>query len=521
MNRRNFLRATGALGLPAFFGSSLSAASLKLLRSCIDEESDKVLVLIRLAGGNDSLNTLVGLDQLDKLHQVRPSLALPESSLLSLTDTTSLHGSMLGMKSLFDDGKLNAIQAVGYPDQNRSHFRSTDIWTSASSANEFETSGWLGRHLQQDHPDYPSGYPNEAFSAPLAITMGNVLSETCQGMAGNFGTAVNNPFNFLFIAPGGDSPLPVDTYYGDEVSYIRNLIGQSNEYGAIVQESAEAGNSLAENYTEGKLSQQLRNIAYLISGGLKTKIYVATLTGFDTHASQVTGESTMGTHADLLRELSDSIKAFQDDLAQLGLADRVMGMTFSEFGRRIKDNGSNGSDHGDAGAMFLFGNCVTGGVIGENPIIDTAVDQRTGVPFQYDFRDVYGTVLTDWFEVPEATVRQIIRPEFQRLPILNDCSADSTTSTTNGAAAGWLVGQPMPNPIRYRSRINVFTPVTTEATVQIIDLSGKVLNSGTVQLIGGQENQLPIQAGRLPAGTYIYRISTATGANFSRNFLKQ
>ena len=273
---------------------------------------------------------------------------------------------MTGMQTLFTEGKLGAVQAVGYPNQNRSHFRSTDIWTSASPADEVITTGWVGRYLAEDHPDFPTNYPSDAFPDPLAMTMGNVISETCQGLSSNFSVAVNNPFNYLYIAPGGDTPLPANTNYGSEVSYVRDLIGQSNEYGSVVQNAANAGASMATTYTDGGLSRQLRNVATLISGGLTTKIYVATLTGFDTHSGQVSGSDPLsGTHANLLTELSDSIKAFQDDLEALGLADRVMGMTFSEFGRRIKDNASAGSDHGDAGALFVFGNCVAGGITGD------------------------------------------------------------------------------------------------------------------------------------------------------------
>ncbi|OAV45026.1 DUF1501 domain-containing protein [Lewinella sp. 4G2] len=423
MKRRNFLRSVGALSIPALLNNGVAGAPLQLFTQFINPDSDKVLVLIRLAGGNDSLNTLIGTDQIENLRIVRPNIALPDSGIIDLTPETGLHSAMTGMKTLFDEGKLGAVQAVGYPNQNRSHFRSTDIWTSASDADEVITTGWLGRYLENDHPEYPTGYPSTEYTDPLAMTMGTVISETCQGTSSNFSVAVNNPFNYLYIAPGGDTPLPVGTNYGTEVDFVRTLIGQSNEYGEVVQNAANAGNSLADNYTTGRLSKQLRDIAYLISGGLKTKVYVATLTGFDTHSAQVNdGDRLTGRHAELMTELSDSIKAFQDDLEALGLADRVMGMTFSEFGRRIKDNASNGSDHGDAGSLFVFGNCVAGGITGTNPVIDTEVDQITGVPYQYDFRDVYGSVLMDWFDVPETTVQNLVYPGFQYLPIFNGCN---------------------------------------------------------------------------------------------------
>lgn len=435
MKRRNFLRTAGALSLPALIKGGVAASPLQLFSQFINPNSDRVLVLIRLSGGNDGLNSLIGIDQLSNLQQVRANVALPDNGFINLTPTVGLHQNMTGMKALFDDGKLGAIQAVGYPNQNRSHFRSTDIWTSASASDEVISTGWMGRYLDLDHPEFPEGYPNEEFDYPLAMTMGNVVSETCQGISSNFSVAVNNPFSFTYIAPGGETELP-DNYYGDEVSFVRNLIGQSNQYGDIVETAANAGNSLATNYTEGRLSDQLRDIAYLISGGIGTKIFIATLGGFDTHSQQVNGDNTTGDHAELLQELSDSIKAFSDDLALLGLNDRVLGLTFSEFGRRIRSNVSNGTDHGDAGPLFLFGDCVQGGILGNNPEIDTEVGQNTGVPFQYDFRDVYGSVLVDWFGVSQATVSNLISGGFNYLPIANGCSQTLNVDLANISARG-------------------------------------------------------------------------------------
>jgi uncharacterized protein (DUF1501 family) len=421
MKRRNFLRTVGALSMPALINGGIAAAPMELFTQFINPNSDKILVLVRLSGGNDGLNTLIGLDQLSNLQQVRPNVALPNNGFINLTANVGLHKNMTGMKDLFDNGKLGAIQAVGYPNQNRSHFRSTDIWTSASGSEQVLSTGWMGRYLEGDHPGFPEGYPNDEFDYPLAMTMGNAVSQTCQGISSNFSVAVNNPNSFTYIAPGGDTPLP-DSYYGDEVDFVRNLIGQSNAYGDVVTEAAEAGNNLADNYTDGPLSGQLRNIALLLSGGIQTKIFITTLGGFDTHSVQVDGDNTTGNHAGLMAELSDSLKAFTDDLELLGLSDRVMGLTFSEFGRRIRSNDSNGTDHGDAGPMFLFGDCVQGGILGTNPVIDTEVEQNVGVPFQYDFRDVYGSVLVDWFEVPQSTVNNLITGGFNYLPVAAGCN---------------------------------------------------------------------------------------------------
>lgn len=611
MNRRNFLKTGGALSIPALLQSGIAANPLELFSQFINPDSDRVLVLIRLSGGNDGLNSLIGIDQLDNLSQVRPNVALPDTGYVNLTTLTGLHKSMIGMKELFDNGKLGAIQAVGYPNQNRSHFRSTDIWTSASDAETVITTGWLGRYLDGDHPEYPTGYPNEDFESPLAMTMGNVVSETCQGIATNFSVSVNNPFNYQYIAPGGNTPLP-SNYYGDELGFVRTLIGQSNQYGSVVQNAANAGASLASNYTSGSLSKQLRDIAYLISGGLETKIFVATLGGFDTHANQVSGDNSTGTHADLMTELSDSIKAFMDDLELLGLQQRVLGLTFSEFGRRIRSNVSNGTDHGDAGPLFLFGDCVETGVLGENPIIDTAVSQGTGVPYQYDFRDIYGSVLVDWFDVPQATVQNLVSGGFTYLPIASSCNLPLPADHLNMIATGyddeikvfwntngnddhrggfliersedgrnfrtigqqaafrddfsreyehvdrnvrpgityyyrirvedgdgafdytsvqtarlkgtrngeWAVSLPRPNPVNETSFIKVNAPMDGDVSCDILDSSGRRIRASQHFLVAGIDTQIALQPAGLPAGSYVWRLRSSDGHQFSRKFVK-
>lgn len=423
MNRRNFLRTSGALGLPAFMGASgLAAAPSSMLNALLSTvNNDRVLVLVQLTGGNDGLNTLIPLDQYSNLLQVRSNVMMPANTLLGLDANTALHPAMVGMQNLYSDGLLGAIQSVGYPNQNRSHFRSMDIWTSASDASVELTTGWLGRDLEENHPTYPSGYPNDTSPHPLAMVMGSVVTPTCQGSVSNFSLAVRNPFNYTYIAPGGETPVP-ENNYGDELTFVRQTIAQSNAYGDIVTDLANLGDTQA-TYPETRLGEQLRNVAVLLSGGIQTKIFVVTLGGFDTHANQTTGDNTTGEHASLLADLSSSIAAFQDDLELLGLADRVLGMTYSEFGRRIRSNTSRGTDHGTAAPLFVFGNCVQGGTLGQSPIIDPEVGISDGVPMQYDFRDIYGSVLIDWFDFTVTEVTDLLYPGFTYLPILNGCNA--------------------------------------------------------------------------------------------------
>ncbi len=440
MNRRNFLRQTGAISLPLLGGlSGVQALHSSRLSQLLDGvDNDKVLVLIQLLGGNDGLNTLIPLDQLSALNTVRPNVVLPEGSLLQLNPgaAQAFHPRMQGFRQLYGEGKLSIVQSVGYPNQNRSHFRSTDIWSTASPAEVEYTTGWAGRYLESRNPGYPEGYPNPDRPDPLAITMGNAASETCQGTVTNMCQTVNNPFEITSLATGGNTPLP-DNRFGEQVDFLRIAISQTNAYGASINEAAEAGTSTA-TYPDSNFGRQLQNVVRMVSGGLQTKVYVVQLGGFDTHAQQVSGNKTEGRHADLLGDLASGLAAFQSDLEDQGLADRVLGMTFSEFGRQVRSNGSNGTDHGDAAPLFVFGNCASSSVLGESPTIDTEGEPGLAVPMQYDFRDVYGSVLMDWFEVPEDRVRQLIYPGFRYLPVAGGCSTAvaAAADRLSGAAKG-------------------------------------------------------------------------------------
>lgn len=421
MKRRNFLKSVSSLSLPAIAGWGNVQAANTAFSSVINPETDKILVIVHLFGGNDGLNTVVPLDQFSNLSSVRGQMALPEDSLIPLTNTISLHPRMQEMQNMYNQGQLGIIQNVGYPNQNRSHFRSTDIWTSASRSDQIITTGWLGRYFDNVYPDYPVGFPNEDAPHPPAISISNVAHATCEGKGINFSQTVLDPRKVTTLAPGGDIPLQDDNY-GQEMEFLRTMISQTNAYGEVIQTAAQNGENVVEYPSNNNLASQLKKVAQMISGGLQTKVYTVYLGGFDTHAEQTSPNTINGAHADLLQQVSEGIAAFQRDLDAQNLSERVLGMTFSEFGRRIRPNASRGTDHGDAGPMFFFGSCVNAEVIGDNPIIDADVDQVTGVPMQFDFRDIYGSVLVDWFGVDESRVRNVLFRDFLYLPIAINCS---------------------------------------------------------------------------------------------------
>lgn len=505
MKRRKFLKAAGTVvSLPILLnGFRLSAMSRHSIFRTLNNETDRVLVIIQLNGGNDGLNMLTPLDQYGRLANARLNILIPEMELLGLSDTSlGFHPQMAGVLNLYDNARLNIIQSVGYPEQNRSHFRSTDIWTSGSPADESWTTGWLGRFFESGHPGFPEGYPSEEYPHPFAITMGSIVSETCQGTAANFSMTLNDPFSLAPLTQGAPGEVP-DTPYGDELEFLRTTIAQSNAYSESVLEAANSGSNRA-TYPEGnRLGEQLKNVALLVSGGLQTKVYVVSIGGFDTHANQVeAGKPLVGEHSTLLQNLSEAIAAFQADLQAQGLEQRVIGMTFSEFGRQIRSNDSYGTDHGSAAPLLVFGPCVNPGVLGDNPEIPDQVEPQEGVPMQFDFRDVYGSILMDWFEVGEEAVRSLLHPDFQYLPVLQPCAVNAAH------AAGFeqdIEVSSFPNPFRDWASIR-FRTDGEWVKLSIFNNLGNEIRVLTNRRLPAGQHELKFDAHGLPAGNYYFRL---------------
>lgn len=505
MQRRSFIKKAGAFSLPVMLnGLGLSAFAKPFLFDSMDENSDKVLVLIQLNGGNDGLNMVIPLDQYDNLYKARPKLAVPVSVVLPLTDKAALHPTMKGLSELYQEGKMGVAQAVGYPNANRSHFRSMEIWSTGSPSNEIWNTGWLGRYLDTQAQGYPEGYPNEQYPHPFAITMGYSVSSTCQGKAANLSMTLIDPFTLIKIPEGTEAELEY-TRYAEELAFLRHTIDQTNDYSKRIVDAANVGKNLVA-YPNSDLAKQLKNIALLISGGLQTKIYVASLGGFDTHADQADEGSngTKGKHATLLNTVSDAIKAFQDDLKALGVEKRVFGMTYSEFGRQIKANESIGTDHGDASPLIFFGACANATVVGNSPVIPANVKGQEGVEMQVDIRNVYGSVLMDWFGVQEEDVKTMLHQEFQHLPIID--SACAVTSSVGRLDELPIEIGNYPNPFAEFTEIRFDLKESGWIRLEVLDVLGQQLERLVDKTLGAGEHRLRFDAYQLPAGTYFYRI---------------
>lgn len=503
MNRRNFIKKSGvSLTIPFLInGLDIFAQAESPFLSGMDPFDDKILILIQMNGGNDGLNMVIPIDQYEGLMRVRSNIALPESKVLKLTDKLGLHSRMTGLATLYKEEKLGILQSVGYPNQNRSHFRSTDIWNSASTSNEYINTGWIGRFLDSKYPGFPEKYPSIENPDPFALTIGSTVSQTCEGASGNFGIAVNDPKNLRTLAEN-DAENFESISYGEELKYLQKSILQTNAYSKLIQKAAEKGKNLAVYPTNNSLANQLKSIALLISGGLKSKVYIARIGGFDTHANQtISTDNTTGTHAELLGSLSTAIEAFQKDLELLNLSNRVVGMTYSEFGRQIQSNNSGGTDHGNAAPLFLFGTCVQNRITGENVQIPNPVPSQAGVSMQIDFRNIYGSILVDWFGVKENEVKQLIFNDFVKLPIIKNCQ---TATPVNEVLLPMFV-ELYPNPTW--GPINLtFQSVGGDCYLHLMNGQGQTIKQQKWNGMYAGEQNLQMDVSDLSNGIYFVHI---------------
>ena len=509
MERRKFLRNSLALITPTMISGSpihvLNNHPLFNDALLSTSNNDKVLVIIQLSGGNDGLNTVIPISNYNKYFNARSNIAIAENKVLKITgnDATGLHPSLSAMQNLFSEGKLNIVQAVGYPQPSFSHFRATDIWMSGSDSDQYLNTGWAGRYLDTLNPNYPNGYPSVANPDPLAIQIGSLATLTCQGPAVNMALSISDPSAFYNLIDGTDQPLP-NSNAGYELSFLRRMAKQTNLYATRIKQASDKVTQQS-TYPNNILAAQLKIVARLIKGGLQTKIYLVNYGGFDTHAAQVVSTDTStGTHANLLKILSDSIGAFQTDITNLAVEDRVIGMTYSEFGRRIKSNASGGTDHGSAAPLFLFGKNVRGGVFGNNPDLPTNATASDNIPYQYDFRTIYNSILQNWFCVDEPDQLQIMNKQFPTIPIIN--ASICGVNNPNSIFAKDALIYNYPNPFSNQTKIE-FKTNGGHTLLQLLDGSGtliKILLEATYSSAG--LNSYILYGDSLPSGVYYIRL---------------
>ena len=355
---------------------------------------DAILVVIQLTGGNDGLNTVVPYNH-DEYRKARPKLAIAGADVLKINDAVGFHPSARGFADLLAGGKLAVVQGVGYPNPNRSHFESMDVWHTCQRKGTPRSTGWLGRFLD-------STREAEDVDAP-AIHVGSEKQPLA--LAAEFVRVPSFVSPETFRLQDGDShqlrdairnladrrPEPSDPLLGFLQSSTTSALAASERIAEALREY-----DTPVTYPDSDLAVRLKTIAQLIDAGLKSCVYYVELDGFDTHSQQAAA------HASLLRQLGDAVRAFVDDVAHHGHGDRTLVMSFSEFGRRVAENASAGTDHGAAAPMFLAGSPVRAGLVGEHPSLDDLEDGD--LKFHTDFRQVYATLLDRWLGWSSASV---------------------------------------------------------------------------------------------------------------------
>jgi uncharacterized protein (DUF1501 family) len=382
---------------------------------------EQILVCVQMSGGNDGLATVIPLDN-DDYRRARPQLAQTQKLLALDKSGVALHPNLIGFKELYDAGHLALIQGVGYPNPNRSHFRSMEIWQTADPTRP-RTDGWLGRYFDaqckgsdpKDMPD-PKSAVNIGSTAPMALQGSKFAAisfqnpQSYQWFAGNKNVdkkmrdtfaAVNDLNNTGDELAGQTSGNPTLDFL-ERTALDAQL--SSDEIRAVTTKYA-----AAVSYPNTPFAQQLQMVAQMIAGGLKTRVYYVSLGGFDTHSNEKQA------HDRLMATLSAGVSAFMKDLKHQGNHEKVLVMTFSEFGRRVAENASHGTDHGTAAPMFVFGSMVKGGVYGDHPSLRPQDLDAGDLKFHTDFRSVYATILSNWMKADSA---QILGANFKTLPML-------------------------------------------------------------------------------------------------------
>jgi uncharacterized protein (DUF1501 family) len=520
MKRRDFLKRAVPVSTLPFMVGGLSMRAYgrspfldALLASA--EANDRVLVVLQMNGGNDGLNMVIPLDRYADLSAARANILIPESKVLPLTGslTTGLHPAMTALQGLYDSGKLVVVQSVSYPTPNFSHFRATDIWLTGSDYNQTLSSGWMGRYLDGAYPGFPTGYPNSAMPDPLAIQIGSVVSPGLQGAAGPMAMAVANP-DATYILPGG-ADVPPDTPAGHELTFIRNVAQQTQVYTTAVKTAYNKVTNLV-TYPTSSLAGQLKIVARLVAGGLKTRVYVVNIGGFDTHSSQVDAANhDLGNHANLLGALAAAVGAFQSDLAALGAEDRVVGMTFSEFGRRIKSNSSGGTDHGTAVPVFVWGKHVKGGILGTSPVLRTTTGTlKDNLDMQFDFRNLYADIIRDWLGASQSQIQAVLTtPRYtpSSTPVgLIAPGAVADVRVDGGVPTAFRLEQNYPNPFNPSTLVRFEIPHSSFVTLEVYNGAGQHVET----LVEGDRpagvHTARFDASGLSSGVYFCRLRAGT-----------
>ncbi|MDG1760962.1 MAG: DUF1501 domain-containing protein [Flavobacteriaceae bacterium] len=542
MKRRSFVKLSASASALGLFPSELGAA-LKLANTSLDcNVSNRKIVLIELKGGNDGLNTLIPYNDYAYEYYrdtLRPDIYIPVSDYSNLAVDNTLTGTSQdlvfnpalltgdnsGFKGLYQSGMLRVLQSVGYPSQNKSHFASVDLWATGNDGNSWDNgkgSGWMGRFMEEAYSDLlPANFP-------VGIQLGS--SNTWLGFHAEHehGMALNiegqNSENFYTVLSGlaGQAPssVPTDTHFGKELQHIIQTDAYANIYANAIENAYNDPNSTnTVSYPDTDLADQLKTVARLMRGGIETKVYMVTIGGFDTHNNQnQSSNDIQGRHTSLLNELSAAVDAFVADINSDSLGDDVVGLTFSEFGRKAMQNGNLGTDHGEIAPMFVFGKPVQGGVSGDNVNLHEATSSNNWQlkTVQHDYRQIFATLMQDFLGATDSVVDnaffdQTNQQSFVDNKIQNlikgshyvDTSCYTLSSNQPSEETFWAT---YPNPVYDTLFVN---PLSFDSTIEyrLLHANGRMIEKGQLDLSNGYGT---IDMSALSSGLYIVHLSDGT-----------
>ncbi len=508
-DRRSFFKAMGlGIGGSMVLGNMrIGAASMSPLSAALSAaDSDRVMVFIRLKGGNDGLNTIVPIYDYSTYANARPTVKIAQADTFDLSSEFAMPNFMNSLQPFWSDGKMKVVHGVGYDDQSLSHFRSADIWATSSDESEIEPAGFMGRYYEDQYPDFLNSPPPE----PLAVQIGSVGNLMFTGSDNtSYAFSVADPEQLYALAQNGwlhnMNNLP-ECLYGEQLGFLRAVANNTFNYAGVINDAYTATTN-SVSYDNSYLSNQLALVARLIKGGLGTKIYLVTLDGFDTHAEQPDA------HQALLTDLANGISSFYADLAVSGRENDVLSMTISEFGRRVEQNASDGTDHGAAAPAMFFGPALAGnGFLGQHPSL-TNLDNAGNLEFDIDYRQLYASVLEDWLCIPSDIVDEaLLDVAYDRLDLGFEC----LTSVPEKERLS-LDHKPL-----YMPDGEVFIeydlPTTMNVRVAVFDIMGHQvaqLDNGT-KMPGKHKVAIRANTGIIASGQYIYRI-IANDKVFSRS----
>lgn len=507
-NRRSFLKALGIASGGSFMlaNTTISASQPSELSQAIaDAETDNILVIIRLKGGNDGLNTIVPIYDYDRYANLRPNIRHEENSLFRLSDDFGIPQSMFSLQSLWAEGSMKVIHGVGYEDQNLSHFKSSDIWASTELTGE-EDSGFMGRYFEDLYPDFLANPPE----IPAAIQIGSIgnLMFDGQGVL-NYAMTVANPGQLERIGKNGSlhglGDIP-DCTYGDRLKYLRSMANNTFTYaGTISAAYNQASNSGA--YLDDSLGKQLDIIARMIKGNLGTRVYMVSIGGFDTHGNQI------DRHDELMNSVAFNTKTFFEDLEQAGMHDKVLATTISEFGRRAAENGSKGTDHGQAAPMMMFGPALDdNGFYGEHPNLND-LDRIGNLKYTFDFREIYAALMKEWLCVDASVVNKTLLGEtFEDKSFGFACDGSSIDIGIDSDVSFFHDVRPT---IDGDIILSVKNNNTSHVNVTLYDIMGarvKTLRNEIMYVESEQNINLSKEVGKVSTAVYIYRILSGNEA---------